>query len=262
MNDESQPANSAALGDLPLDELIQYGRQLGLSPKQKADINEVLRQIRERQELLRQLERQALLDVVVWARRPVRESATKEQLAREIAGIKKMDFQGLSDQGISALAKLRDVPVFVSDAREQIEARMRDSEPFWDRVRRKRRSLMGSLVSKIVHEDDGAKAAEEYQFLPEEKGGSTLKQRIADEGLVGGIARKIRGAADDYVREKLDEIEARIDRKLDEIDHRLAEWRDREIANRLRIIKITLAASVLVAVLSLAYELLKHYFGE
>ncbi len=246
--------------ELPTDELIIYGRQLGLCPDQKSQRTEILRQIRARQELLRQLDRQALLDIVVWARRPVRESAAKEQLAREIAGIKKMDFAGLSDQGLAALAKLRDVPVFVSDLREQIEARMRDSESFWDRVRRKRRSLMGSLVSKLMHEDDLPQGSEEYQFLPEDKGGSTLKQRIADEGLVGGIARKIRGAADDYVREKLDEIEVRIDRKLDEIDRRLAEWRDREIANRLRIIKITLAASVLVALLSLAYEVLKHRF--
>jgi hypothetical protein len=60
--------------------------------------------------------------------------------------------------------------------------------------------------------------------------------------------------ADDYVRQKLDEIEARIDKKLDEIDHRLGEWRDKEIANRLRIIKITLVASVVVAVLSLGYN--------
>jgi hypothetical protein len=260
MNAESQPDKPILVDELPLDELVQYSRQLGLSPDEKVDRNEALRLIHERQGLIRQLERQALLDIVVWARRPVRESAAKEQLVHVIAGIKKMDFEGLSDQGVAALARLRGVAIFASDSREQIEARLRDSEPFWDRVRRKRRSWMGSLVSKIVHENDGAKAAEEYEFLPEDKGGSTLKQRIADEGLVGGIARKIRGAADDYVKEKLDEIEARIDRKLDEIDARLAEWRDREIANRLRIIKITLAASVLVAVMSLIYELVKHRF--
>lgn len=259
MNAESQPDNHASIDELPMDELIHYGRQLGLSADEKGDRSELVGRVRARQELLRLLERQALLDIVIWARRPVRESASKEQLVKEIAGVGKMDFEGLSDEGVAALAKLRGVPVFVSDSREQIEARMRDSEPFWDRVRRRRRSLMGSLVSKMVHEDH-TQGSEEYQFLPEDKAGSSLKQRIADEGLVGGIARKIRGAADDYVREKLDEIEARIDRKLDEIDSRLAEWRDREIANRLRIIKITLAASVLVAVLSLAYEFLKHRF--
>ncbi len=76
--------------------------------------------------------------------------------------------------------------------------------------------------------------------------------------MVGGITRKIKGVADDYVREKLDEIEARIDRKLDEIDARLGEWRDREIRNRLRIIKITLLASIVVALLSLGYNYVKR----
>jgi hypothetical protein len=55
--------------------------------------------VRERQELLVELEKDALLDIVVWARRPVRQSASKEQLAKEIAAIKKMDFAGLSDRG-------------------------------------------------------------------------------------------------------------------------------------------------------------------
>jgi tetrahydromethanopterin S-methyltransferase subunit G len=76
--------------------------------------------------------------------------------------------------------------------------------------------------------------------------------------VVGGIARTIRGVADGYVHEKLDEIEARIDRKLDEIDRRLGEWRDREIVNRLKIIKITLIASVFVFLLSLGYNYLKR----
>ena len=47
---------------------------------------------------------------------------------------------------------------------------------------------------------------------------------------------------------------ARIDRKLDEIDRRLGDWRDKEIANRIRILKITLWASVIVGVVSLLYS--------
>jgi hypothetical protein len=57
--------------------------------------------------------------------------------------------------------------------------------------------------------------------MPEDKNAVSLREQIADEGVVGGIARRIRGAADDYVHEKLDEIEQRIDRKLDEIDRRM-----------------------------------------
>ena len=55
-------------------------------------------------------------------------------------------------------------------------------------------------------------------------------------------------------------MEARIDRKLDEIDRRLAEWRDKEIANRIRILKITLWASVIVAIVSLLYSYIQVYF--
>lgn len=40
----------------------------------------------------------------------------------------------------------------------------------------------------------------------------------------------------------------------------LAEWRDREIINRMRIIKIALFASVVVALLSLAYVYVRAHF--
>jgi hypothetical protein len=80
--------------------------------------------------------------------------------------------------------------------------------------------------------------------------------------LIGGLAGRIKREADVYLNQKLDEIEARIDRKLDEIDRRLAEWRDREIANRIRILKITLWASVIVAAVSLVYSYVKVYFWD
>jgi len=40
----------------------------------------------------------------------------------------------------------------------------------------------------------------------------------------------------------------------------LAEWRDKEIANRIRILKITLWASVIVAVVSLIYAYVMEVF--
>lgn len=245
-----------AISELPTDELIDYGKQLGLELDPRMAQGELLRRVRERQELLVELDKEALLDIVVWARRPVRQSASKEQLAKEIAAVKKMDFTGLSDRALFALARLREVPIDRDAGRAQTEKAMRLSEPMWDLVRRKRRQLVGSLISKML---DGPKPEEsqEYKFLPEDRNSPSLRDQIAEEGVVGGIARRLRGAADDYVREKLDEIEDRIDRKLDEIDKRMGEWRDREIANRLRIIKITLVASVIVALISLGYDLLK-----
>ncbi len=252
-----QTRKAVAISELPKDELIHYGRELGLPLDARMEQGELLRRIRERQELLVELDREALLDIVVWARRPVRQSASKEQLAKEIASIKRMKMEGLSRRGVVALARLRGIAASENDSVAEIEHAMRRAETLWDKVQRRRRRVIGSIINRVVN---GPKdESEEYRFLPEDRTGvagtpPSLKEQIVEEGVVGGIARRLRGVADDYVREKLDEIERRIDHKLDEIDRRLAEWRDREIANRLKIIKITLVASVIVALLSLGYD--------
>ncbi len=259
----SQAKATARLEELPADELILYGRELGLTLDAQMDRQRLLLRVRERQALLNQLDHEALLDIVVWARRPVRKSSSKEELAREIAQIKKVDARGLSRRGLVALLRLRSVPFTGDEPNEVLSERLRVYEPVWDRVTRHRRRIMGSVIGYFLEGKPGEKGeeahashdGEEYKFLPED-GASKLRDQIAEQGVVGGLARRIRGVADDYVREKLDEIELRIDRKLDEIDRRLEEWRDREIANRLRIIRITLVASVLVALLSLGYSLI------
>ena len=88
----------------------------------------------------------------------------------------------------------------------------------------------------------------------------SIKEDIEESGLFGGLTNRIKKSADGYLNQKLDEIESRIDRKLDEIDRRLAEWRDKEIANRIRILKITLWASVIVGLFTLIYSYVKVYF--
>jgi hypothetical protein len=88
---------------------------------------------------------------------------------------------------------------------------------------------------------------------------TTVQDEIEDSGVIGGITSRIKKSADSYLNQKLDDIEARIDRKLDEIDRRLAEWRDKEIANRIRILKITLWVTVTVAACSLVYTYLQTY---
>ncbi|MBI4580741.1 MAG: hypothetical protein HY718_13625 [Planctomycetes bacterium] len=269
MSDTGQPVGSdakttARFEELPADELILYGRELGLTLDAKMERQQLLLRIRERQALLKQLDHDALLDIVVWARRPVRKSISKEELAREIACIKKVDAQGLSRRGLVALMRLRGIAVNGDEPTEVLGERLRTHEPFWDRVTRHRRRLMGGIISHFLEGPQspagpgGPGEGEAYKFLPEDQN-PTLRDQIAEEGVVSGLARRIRGAADDYVREKLDEIELRIDRKLEEIDRRLAEWRDREIANRLRIIRITLVASILVALLSLGYSLIRPH---
>jgi hypothetical protein len=149
--------------------------------------------------------------------------------------------------------------------------RLKKQEGLFARLNRKRRSMIGSMVSKMVGEEP---PATDYQFLPAQQATpnptvqqpssqpGTIKDEIEESGLFGGIAGRIKKSADAYVNLKLDEIESRIDRKLDEIDRRLAEWRDKEIANRIRILKITLWASVIVGAGSLLYSYIRVYFAH
>lgn len=252
---------SDSLSDLPVDELNAYAENLGLEPDPGTPRGELLRRIRERQELLLDLDREAMLDVVAWARVPVRRSASKEALAGQIARITSTKFEELSDPGLAALAKLRGLSVAPGEPRPSLERRLRRAEGLWSRARRLRRGIVGSVISKLVEHSDDEEAGD-YRFLPESGEGGSLKDRITEEGVVGGIARKLRGVADQYVEEKLDEIERRIDKKLDEIDARLAEWRDREISNRLRIVKITLVTAIVVAAVSLGYDYLRRQSAD
>lgn len=253
----SGPSTSASLSDLPDDELLRYGCDLGLSLPDNTPRGELLRRIRARQELLLDIDRAALLDIAIWARRPVRRSAGKEELVHEIARVRVDDLAGLSRRGLEALARLRGVELEAGEADERLAGRVRDSVGVWERMRQQRRRLVTGMLGKLV----GSRSRQQdqkYHFLPEAGATGQLGESTEKPGIVNGIARRIKGVADEYVDAKLDEIEDRIDHKLDEIDARLAEWRDRELTNRIRIIKITLAGTILVGLLSLGYSLLKH----
>ena len=259
--DESQPV---VLSDLPRDELLGYGRQLGLDLDEHSIRDELVREIRRRQELIVELDYGALSDIVVWSRRPTRPDATKEDLAREIALAENTNYESLSQRGLIALARLRDIPVLPTDDPARVLAEIRRRDGFWKRLRRHRRKLTAAMVAKFVEKNgrrgpatDGSQG--DKNAGPAQPAGESLKKQIADYGLVGGLANRLRGAADDYIKIKLDEIEARIDAKLDQIDRRLTEWRDKEVANRLRILRITLIFTVLVALLSLGYNAFKTW---
>ena len=260
-NSSTNSQSTTAASALPADELRRYAAELGLELDPAAPIEEVAARVRERQELLIELDHDAMLDVVIWARRPVRKSASKEELAKEIIRVQQTNYDSLSTRGLAVLARLRSLPAAPADNAHEIIDRLRNNESFWMTVRRKRRAVVGSLLTKLF--DKTPKDSEqEYHFLPEDDGMAThdrrtLKDQVVEHGLVGGIAQKLRGAADDYIRIKLDEIEARIDDKLNQIDKRLGEWRDREVANRLKILRITLMFTVLVAMLSLGYNYIK-----
>lgn len=254
------------LADLPKDELENLAEEFGIDPTRFKDRQGLVAAIHDRRQTIASLDRDAMLDVVRWGRRPVLMNASKEQLAQEIARIRSMRFVGLSQRGLIVLARMRGVPADDADAVPGLIKKLRKQEGFFAKLNRKRRSVIASMVASVVGEPDSAKA---YQYLPAPEGrqpvgsgpsSATIKEEIEDAGLFGGITNRIKKSADSYINQKLDEIETRIDRKLDEIDRRLAEWRDKEVANRIKILKITLWASVIVGIVSLVYSYIKVNF--
>jgi hypothetical protein len=253
------------LAELPRDELNNLAEGLGLDATRFRTQQILVAAIHERRQLIASLDRQAMLDVVRWGRRPVTINAGKEQIAQEIARIRTMKFAGLTHKGLVALAKLRGVDADEGDPTPLLVRNLRKKEGFFSRLNRRRRAFLGGMVASIVGEND---STHDYRFLPEpgsdEAGASpaqssSIRDEIEESGLFGGISNRLKKSADVYLNQKLDEIENRIDRKLDEIDRRLAEWRDKEIANRIKILKITLWASVIVGIVSLIYAYITEY---
>jgi len=254
--------SAAVLSQWPLEELLHLGMRLGLSLEVDTPREEIIRQIRRRQALLLELDRRDLAAILAWARRPVDPQAGTETLVREIASIQRTDYEHLPPSSLVAFARLRGLDAAVSDRPEQIIARLRKHDGFWKRFGRWRRSATASLVMRLLGSDerDAISTAGNNEQTPGPAAPDhrpSLREHIEEHGVMAGLATRIRSAADDYVRQKMDEIEARIDAKLDEIDRRLTEWRDREVANRLKILRLTLIFTVLVAILSLGYNLLK-----
>jgi hypothetical protein len=267
---------SKQLPELPKDELEHFAEEFGLDPTDYKTRQNLVAAIHEQRQIIAAMDRDAMLDVVRWARRPVAVNSTKEQLAREIARIKLMRFEGLSQRGLIVLAKLRGVKLAGDEQTPILVRKLNKQEGLFKRLNRKRRSWLGSMVANMIGEEPKS----EYRFLPPAEAGSpgaqtaqsaqtaapvsaenaTIRDDIEESGLIGGIANRVKKTADSYLNQKLDEIEARIDRKLDEIDQRLAEWRDKEIANRIKILKITLWVSVIVGAFSLIYSYVQVYF--
>ncbi len=261
----SGQAPDRQLSELPKDELANLSESLGLDSTRYKTQQILVRAVHERRQLIAGLDRQAMLDVVRWGRRPVTINAGKEQIAQEIARIRAMKFAGLSHRGLVVLARLRGVEATEGDPVPLLVRRLRKQEGFFSRLNRKRRAMLGGMVATLVGENN---SATDYQYLPEPGSEanpapgkpSSIRDEIEESGLFGGISNRLKKSADVYLNQKLDEIEARIDRKLDEIDRRLAEWRDKEIANRIKILKITLWASVIVGIVSLIYAYVTEYY--
>jgi hypothetical protein len=258
---------SRQMSEMPREELEHLAEELGIDPTRFRLRQDLVAAVHGRRQMIAAMDRDAMLDVIRWGRRPVTRNASKEHLAQEIVRITSMRFAGLSQRGLVVLARLRGVEALDDEPVPALVKRLKKKEGLFARMNRKRRAMLGGIVAKIV----GESGPSEYQYVPSDGAGGAapaahagdtpgIKHEIEESGLLGGITSRLKKSADTYVNQKLDEIEARIDRKLDEIDRRLAEWRDKEIANRIRILKITLWASVIVAVCSLIYTYVDVHF--
>src|SRR5687767_10758219 len=148
---EVLPARTPArqLHELPKDELKTLAEEFGLDPSRYQSTQHLVAAVHERRQLIASMDREAMLDVIKWARRPVPLNASKEQLAQEIVRIRSMRFSGLSQRGLIALAKLRSVGVQERDALPIVIKKLRKQEGFFARLNRKRRSMLGTMVSSI-----------------------------------------------------------------------------------------------------------------
>ena len=246
------------LGDLPIEELRPIAAEFGLDADKETDKAALIAAIHRRRQLIASLDRAALIDVLHWAGKQAPAGAANEQMAIEIVPNRSMRFMGLSDRGLFALALLRGCELDGVKGREELIKRLKSQEGLVTKWKRKARGWVGKRLGKMVGDDPAAAlpVPEVSDPRPADAGPrqTQLREEIEESGFFSGIANRVKRQADSYVNQKLDEIEARIDRKLDEIDRRLAEWRDKEIANRIRILKITLWISVVVAVISLIYS--------
>src|SRR5258706_10797529 len=132
------------LADLPRDELATLAEEFGLEPRRYKTPQDLVSAIHGRRQLIASLDRDAMVDVVRWGRRPVPINATHEQLAHEIGRIKSMRFDGLSERGLITLALLRGVELASDQPIPAMVKKLKKSEGFFARMNRNRRAVLGS----------------------------------------------------------------------------------------------------------------------
>ena len=265
------PAAATQLKDLPLAELQVIARDYGLDPGVFDTKPGLVAAILDRRTMIASLDRDALTDVMHWAGKQVNATMTRERMALDIAKVKSMKFGGLSQRGLVVLGKLRGADVRDGDDTPTVIGKLKHLEGFFAKIGRKRRHMVGKWVSRMIGDSDEEavaagqlpppanreEAAHAHTARPDPR--RKLQDEIEDVGIIAGLTSRMRRSADQYLNQKLDEIEARIDRKLDEIDRRLAEWRDKEVANRVRILKISLWATVVVGAATLVISYVRVY---
>src|SRR5687767_11620663 len=137
------PSNqpSRQLSDLPKDELENLAEEYGLDPSDYRHRQHLVTAIHERRQMIAAMDREAMLDVIKWGRRPVTFNATKEQIAQEIARIRSMKFAGLSHRGLIVLALMRGLPAAGEDPVPLLIRRLKKQEGLFAKLNRKRRAM-------------------------------------------------------------------------------------------------------------------------
>jgi hypothetical protein len=251
----NKPTPNKAVDTDSRSSLIRQAERLGMVTREGWSVEELSNRLALRREQIESLDWGGLMDIMTWAKHPVPTRPNKLAVAQIILAHKRGHYQGLSHKGLVSLAILRNVKIKNKDSARKIMSRLRRSEGMWGYVLRKRDKWVGSVLSNMVDAEPQIKGPD---GPANQSGDLTLQEHIEQKGLIEGLGSGLRGAADGYIGEKMQEIEDRIDYKLDEIDRRLAEWRNRELTNRLRMIKITLAVSVVIALLSLLYTYIRE----
>src|SRR5256885_14441563 len=82
------------LSELPKDELEHLAEEFGLDPHDFRTRQHLVTALHERRQAIAAMDRDAMLDVIKWGRRPVTYNAGKEQIAQEIVRIRTMRFDG------------------------------------------------------------------------------------------------------------------------------------------------------------------------
>src|SRR5688572_14776151 len=192
------------LSEMPKEELDHLAEEFGLDPTRYKTRQHLVAAIHDRRQMIAAMDREAMLEVVRWGRRPVTVNATKEQIAQEIVRITSMRFAGLSQRGLVVLARLRGIEARDGDPVPVLVKRLKKKEGLFARLNRKRRAVLGAVVAKIVGED----APTDYQFVPPASGATgpsagpaasvvtpaaspaarsaSIKQDIEESGLLGG----------------------------------------------------------------------------
>ena len=154
------------LSELPRDELDHLAEEFGLEPRRYRTRQHLVAAIHDRRQMIATLDRDAMLDVIRWGRRPVTANASREQVAQEIVRIRSMRFAGLSQRGLvgagaaSRARRARDddpVPVLSASSRGR-----RGSSPGSTASAGR---FLGTLIARMIGD---AENAADYQFLPDD----------------------------------------------------------------------------------------------